>query len=158
MHSVQRQWRGCNNTPSFLQRTAPIVLSFCKSFTQHDVHILVTVPFCCDQKVRAASAQSFTLWQQATIEFTCHDHSIIACSCHTCGDVLRTHSIRGELRIQHNTSGEVATILMNIKLMYLVCLVTYAILTLCLMQTHEKNENVQEFLCALHVVCFVILL
>ena len=29
-----------------------------------------------------ASAQSFAPWQQATIEFTCHDHSIIACSRH----------------------------------------------------------------------------
>jgi len=31
-------------------------------------------------KARAACAQSFELWQQATIEFTCHDHSIVACS------------------------------------------------------------------------------
>jgi len=31
--------------------------------------------YCCDRKSRAAYAQSFTLWQQATIEFTCHDHS-----------------------------------------------------------------------------------
>jgi len=30
---------------------------------------------CCDRKSRAAYVQSFTLWQQATIEFTCHDHS-----------------------------------------------------------------------------------
>ena len=37
---------------------------------------------CCDRKSRAAYAQSFALWQQATIEFTCHDHSIIACSRH----------------------------------------------------------------------------
>ena len=37
---------------------------------------------CCDQKSRAAYAQSFALWQHATIEFTCHDHSIIACSRH----------------------------------------------------------------------------
>jgi len=37
---------------------------------------------CCDRKSRAAWAQSFALWQQATIEFTCHDHSIIACSRH----------------------------------------------------------------------------
>ena len=35
---------------------------------------------CCDGKSRAAYAQSFALCQQATIEFTCHDHSIIACS------------------------------------------------------------------------------
>jgi len=31
---------------------------------------------CCDRKSRAAYAQSYTLWQQATIEFTCHDHSL----------------------------------------------------------------------------------
>ena len=37
---------------------------------------------CCDRKSRAAHAQSFALWQQATIEFTCHDHPIIACSRH----------------------------------------------------------------------------
>ena len=30
---------------------------------------------CCDRKSRAACAQSFALWQQATIEFTCHDDS-----------------------------------------------------------------------------------
>ena len=30
---------------------------------------------CCYRKSRAACAQSFALWQQATIEFTCHDHS-----------------------------------------------------------------------------------
>jgi len=30
--------------------------------------------YCCDRKSRAAYAQSFALWQQATIEFTCHDH------------------------------------------------------------------------------------
>jgi len=38
--------------------------------------------WCCDRKSRAAYAQSLALWQQATIEFTCHDHSIIACSRH----------------------------------------------------------------------------
>jgi len=35
---------------------------------------------CCDPKSRAAYVQSFALWQQGTIEFTCHDHSMIACS------------------------------------------------------------------------------
>ena len=38
--------------------------------------------YCCDWKSRAAYAQSFAQWQQATIEFTCHDHSIIPCSRH----------------------------------------------------------------------------
>jgi len=83
VHSVQRQQKGCNNISSFLQRqTAPIACSLCEGCTRHDLHILVTAPFCCDRKARAASAQSFTLWQQATIEITCHDHSIIACSHH----------------------------------------------------------------------------
>ena len=31
--------------------------------------------YCCDRKSRVTCAQSFTLWQQATIEFTCPDHS-----------------------------------------------------------------------------------
>jgi len=34
-------------------------------------------------KARAACAQSFALWQQATIEITRRDHSVIACSRHT---------------------------------------------------------------------------
>ena len=33
------------------------------------------VSLCCDRKSRAAYAESFALWQQATIEITCHDHS-----------------------------------------------------------------------------------
>ena len=68
--SAQRQQIGYNNIPSFLQRTTPIASSFCEGFTRHDLYILVTVPFCCDRKARAASAQIFTLWQQATIEPT----------------------------------------------------------------------------------------
>ena len=37
---------------------------------------------CCDRKSRAACAQSFAPWQQATIEITRRDHSIIAYSRH----------------------------------------------------------------------------
>jgi len=33
------------------------------------------ISLCCDRKSRVASAQSFALWQQATMEFTYHDHS-----------------------------------------------------------------------------------
>jgi len=66
---------------------------------------------CCDRKARVASAQSFTLWQQATIEFTCHDHSIIACSRHLyMGVVLRAHAVRGESHNQRNANGEDATL------------------------------------------------
>ena len=69
--------------PSFLQWTAPIARSLCEGWTPHDLNILVTASFCCDRKSRAAYAQSFALCQQATIEITRRDHSIIACSCHT---------------------------------------------------------------------------
>jgi len=59
----------------------------------------------------AASVQSFTLWQQATIEIICHDHSIIACTPHIyVGSVLRTHPVRGESHIQRNANREVATV------------------------------------------------
>jgi len=44
-----------------------------RKITFHMIHI--SWFYCCDRKSRAAYAQSFTLWQQATIEFTCHDHS-----------------------------------------------------------------------------------
>ena len=109
-HSTQRQWTGCNNIPSFLQRTAPISRSLCEGCTCHDFHILVTVPFCCDRKARAACAQSFVLWQQATIEITCHDHTITACSCHIyVSVVLRAHPGHGEPHVQCNGNGEVAT-------------------------------------------------
>jgi len=67
------------------------------------------VKYCCDWKARAACAQNFTLWQQATIEFMRHNRSIIACSCRIyMGVVLCTHSVRGEQCIQRNTNREVA--------------------------------------------------
>jgi len=66
--STQHHRRGCNNIPSFLQRTTPIARSFCEDWTRHDLYILVTAPFSCDRKSRAACAQSFAPWQQATIE------------------------------------------------------------------------------------------
>jgi len=59
----------------FLQQTAPIACSLCEGYIRHGVHILVTALFCCDRKARASSAQSFALWQQATIEITHHNHS-----------------------------------------------------------------------------------
>jgi len=45
-HSMQCQQRGCNNIPSFLQRTTPIARSFCEGCTWYDLHILVTAPLC----------------------------------------------------------------------------------------------------------------
>jgi len=53
--------------------------------------------YCCDRKSRAACAQSFAPWQQATIEVTWRDHSIIACSRHIHnGVILHAHPVRGE--------------------------------------------------------------
>ena len=66
--STQHHRRGCNNIPSFLQRAAPITRSLCEGWTPHDLHILVTTPFCCDRISRVACTQSFALWQQAAIE------------------------------------------------------------------------------------------
>jgi len=48
--------------PSILQRTTLIARSLCKDRTRHNLHILVTAPFCCDRKSRAKCAQSFVLW------------------------------------------------------------------------------------------------
>jgi len=69
---------------------------------------MVTAPFCCGQKARAACAQSFALCQQATIEITRHDHFIIACLHHIRGVVARAHSACGEMRIQPNINRKVA--------------------------------------------------
>jgi len=56
--------------------------------------------------------QSFALWQQATIEITHRDRSIITCLHHIyMGVALRTYSVRGEPCIQCNASEEVATLL-----------------------------------------------
>ena len=66
--------------------------------------------WCCDRKSRTACAQSFALWQQATIEITRQDHSIIGCShrIHN-GVILHAYPVRGESHDQRNTTGEVAT-------------------------------------------------
>jgi len=62
-------------------------------------------------KARAACAQRLTLWQQATIEITRRDHSVIACSLHVhkCA-IVRAHPVRGESHIQRHADREVATV------------------------------------------------
>ena len=94
----------------------------CEGWTPHDLQILATAPCCCDRKSRAACAQSFASWQQETIEFTCHDHSVIACSRHIylCV-VLHAHPVRGESHNQRNTTGEVAT--MSVAICWWFCII-----------------------------------
>ena len=125
-HSTQHQPSGCDDI-SFLQQPTPIACSFCEGCTWHDLHILITAPFCCDRKAQAESAQNFTLWQQATIEITWQDHSIIACSYHIyMGVILHAHPVRGELHIQRNAKRDVATMLNGLSQMYTKCCHTYA--------------------------------
>jgi len=114
--STQHYRRGCNNIPSFLQRNTPIACSLCEGWTRHDLYILVTAPFCCDRKPRAARAQSFASWQQATIEIMLAISLTIACPRYTYdGVILHTHPGRGESHNQRNTTGEVATLPLSIQ-------------------------------------------
>jgi len=70
--------------------------SFSESCICHGLHILVTALLYCNQKAQDASVQSFTLWQQWTIDM-CHNHSIIACLCHLHMDaILHAHPVVGE--------------------------------------------------------------
>jgi len=57
------------------QSLSPMARSFCEVCIWHDLHILATALFCCDQQARVVSAQSFGLWQQATIEILQRNHS-----------------------------------------------------------------------------------
>ena len=65
---------------------------------------------CCDRKSRAACAQSFAPWQQATIEIMLAISLTIVCSIYIYnGVILHAHPVRGESHNQRNTTGEVAT-------------------------------------------------
>ena len=67
--------------------------------------------YCCDRKSRAACAQSFAPWQQATIEIMLAISLTIACSRYRYdGVILPAHPVRGESHNQRNTTGEVATL------------------------------------------------
>jgi len=70
--------------------------------------------YCCDRKSRAACAQSFATRQQATIEMMRRN---LSCYCLLAPRkyifVLRAHLIRGESHNQRNTTGEVATLLIQ---------------------------------------------
>ena len=67
-------------------------------------------PFCCDRKPRAACAQSFASWQQATTEIMRRNLSYYCLlTPRTYIFVLHAHPVRGESHNQRNTTGEVAT-------------------------------------------------
>ena len=94
--SVQRQQSGCNNIPFFLQQTAPITFflwRFHIAWPSHPGHSTILLrsesPSGMCTKVRTVAASNI------------RDHVpwlLYYClfAPHTCGGVLRTHSIRGE--------------------------------------------------------------
>ena len=63
-------------------------------------------------KARVESVQSFTLWQQATIEITCHVTLLllVRATYIYIGAILHAHPVHGESHIQRNTNWEVATV------------------------------------------------
>jgi len=75
------------------------------TFTSWSQHHFVAIG-----KTRAACAQSFALWQQATTEITRRDHSYCLFAPRIYIVVLRAHPVRGESHNQRNASGEVATL------------------------------------------------
>jgi len=71
-----------------------------------------TTWYCCDRESRAACAQSFAPWQQATIEIMLVISLTIACSRYVFnGVILHAYPVRGESHNQRNATGEVATVL-----------------------------------------------
>ena len=109
-HSTQCHRRGCNNIPSFLQRTAPIARSLCEGWTRHNVHILVTAPLCCHPK--STSGMCTKLHTVAASNNRDHaPQSLYYCLFvpRIYIVVLRAHPVHGESHIQRNATREVAT-------------------------------------------------
>ena len=72
----------------------------------------VKIYLCCNRKSRAACAQSFAPWQQATNEIMLAISLTIACSRYTYdGVILPAHPVRGESHNQRNTTRKVATLI-----------------------------------------------
>jgi len=91
-----------------LQNLSLKCLSFFFQLT--DYYLMTSECSCCDRKPRAACAQCFAPWQQATIEIIFAISLTIACSRYIYnGVILHAHPVRGESHNQRNATGEVAT-------------------------------------------------
>jgi len=87
-------------------QTKPDIIAL--GFSWHHISEVVLANVCVAIGKRQVGKDSH--WQQATIEITCHDHSIRACSCHIYMGVVRhRQSVRGESHIQRNANREAAT-------------------------------------------------
>jgi len=97
--------------PSFLQRTTPIARSLCEGWTRHNLHILVTSPFCCDRKSQTGCAQRFHRGSKQQWRSCVAISLTIACSRYIYkGVILQAHPVRGESHNQRNATGEFATV------------------------------------------------
>jgi len=107
-HSAQRQRRGCNNIPSFLQRTAPIARSFCEGFhtarPSYPGHSTISLQSECPSGM---CAKFHTVAGSSNRDHP-RDHSHIyrCCSSRTFRSWWTAHSAE-------RRSGEVATIVTN---------------------------------------------
>jgi len=96
-HGRRNRWRGAKGTWNLKLDIFLLTYSYEKAFplffrwSNDKFHHCCPGKLCGDRKARAASAQSFTLWQQATIEITRRDHSVIACSRHVCRVLFFAH-------------------------------------------------------------------
>ena len=70
---LRRAYSSIKQRKAWLYRRKPIFLV--EKWCLKSVQFVKAWNRCCDRKSRAAYARSFALWQQATTEFTCHDHS-----------------------------------------------------------------------------------
>ena len=100
----RKVWCDSNSKISGRELALGIILSALQeyvSLNKHGRQWETLSECCCHRKAWAASAQSFTLWQQTTMEITRRDHSIIAFLCHkNMGVDLHAHPVRGESHIQ----------------------------------------------------------
>ena len=147
-YSTQLQLRGLQQHPLLFTTNRTDRMFFLWRLQLPRPSHLITASFCCDRKAWAACAQSVTLWQQATIKITRHDHSIIACSRHIyMGVVLRAHPVRGESHIQRNSNGDVATAATS------TLLVRSGILVLDFVLLSETTGNNSTVLFCLLILC-----
>jgi len=100
----EKQW-GNRRSTTYIQRHC-ISVPIATASEERNASLL-----CCDRESRAACAQSFAPWQQATIEIMLAISRTVACSHYTYnGVILHAHPVRGESHNQRNTTGEVATV------------------------------------------------
>ena len=109
--STQHHRKGCNNIPSFLQRTTPIARSSCEGLNSaqppHPGHSTILL----QSEIPSGMCANLRTVAASKIEIMLAISLIIACSRYIYyGVILRAHPVRGESHNQRNTTGEIATL------------------------------------------------